>query len=60
MVLGIYVAHLPIAIIFHNFAGILGLETYLRDLFLVAGTSIGTLIFIWAVSFTPLKRVLLR
>ncbi|PWI34972.1 fucose 4-O-acetylase [Vibrio albus] len=60
MILGIYVAHLPVAIVFHNLAGMFGLETYVRDIFLVAGTIIGTLVFMSGVAATPLRKVLLR
>ncbi|HEY5716840.1 MAG TPA: hypothetical protein VIS54_10535 [Psychromonas sp.] len=60
MILGIYVAHLPIAILVHNFADMLALETYVRDIVLVLGTTIFTLLFVWSVSYTPLRKVLLR
>ncbi|PJC88138.1 fucose 4-O-acetylase [Vibrio sp. HA2012] len=59
-VLGIYVAHLPVAIVFYNLVGMFGLETYVRDLVLISGTVFGTMLLMWGVEKTPLRGILLR
>lgn len=60
MVLGVYIVHLPVVIAMQNITGMLGLETYIRDIVLVAGTTIVTLLFVWLVSRTILRKVFFR
>lgn len=60
MVLGVYVAHLPIMIVLHNVAGALSITGYVRDLAITGGTLFISLIFVWAISRTPLQKVLIR
>ncbi|CCO44165.1 putative Acyltransferase family protein [Vibrio nigripulchritudo SOn1] len=60
LVLGIYVAHLPIQILVDNLVRFAGLEAFTRDFVLVSGTLICSVLFVWSLSKTPLKKVLFR
>ncbi|WP_224067612.1 acyltransferase [Vibrio penaeicida] len=60
LVLGIYVAHLPLQILVDNVVRFNGLEGYSRDIAVLSGTIISSVLFVWGVSKTPLKRLLFR
>ncbi len=58
--LGIYVAHLLVAIVVMNIAGILGLGTVSNYLVVFALTTLLTLLLVKGLERTPLRKVLLR
>ncbi|MDG3084883.1 acyltransferase family protein [Vibrio hannami] len=60
MVLGVYVAHLPIMILFLNLAGVLELTGYSKDVLVTFGATMVSLLLIWGISRSALQKVLLR
>jgi surface polysaccharide O-acyltransferase-like enzyme len=58
--LGIYVSHLLFFIYLSNIAGILNLQFFAKDAFLWTGTVVISILFVWGINKTPLKKVLFR
>lgn len=59
-VLGIYVAHMPFLIIVYNLADSFGLQNYAKDLCMVLGTTLTTLLFIALTTRSPARKLLYR
>jgi surface polysaccharide O-acyltransferase-like enzyme len=59
-ILGIYVAHLSIMIVFYNIVGLYQISGYTRDFIIFFGTLIGTLLFVKIIEKTPLNKLLMR
>jgi surface polysaccharide O-acyltransferase-like enzyme len=60
MTLSIYIAYLPILIIFYNLADSYALQSYTKDFLLVGGTLTATLVLITLLRRTARQRLLLR
>lgn len=59
-VLGVYLCHLLVIIYIMNIASALNIDDLIRDLTIIPLTFIISMVLIWLIELTPLKRVLLR
>ncbi|GEA51393.1 fucose 4-O-acetylase [Vibrio inusitatus NBRC 102082] len=60
LTLGIYVSHLLFIIYLSNLAGFLGFDMWKRDLLVWSGTIVISTLFVYFITKTPLRKVLLR
>ncbi len=60
LILGVYVAHLPVVILMNNVAGMMQLTHMSKDLLVVGGTILLTVPLVWAINRSGLRSLLLR
>lgn len=60
LILGVYVAHLPVVILMNNVAGMMQLANMEKDLLVVIGTITLTIPLVWAINKSKLRSLLLR
>ncbi|PKG40997.1 acyltransferase [Psychromonas sp. Urea-02u-13] len=59
-ILGVYVAHLSIMIVFYNLVGLYQISGYTKDVIIFFGTLISTLLFVKIIEKTPFNKLLMR
>lgn len=60
LILGVYVAHLPVVILMNNVAGMMQLVNMEKDLIVVIGTIVLSIPLVWAINRSKLRSFLLR